>query len=306
MKKNLSIKIISLLFAIGMWFYIIQVQNPEVEKTIKNVPVIFSQNQELQAKDLMLVNDREYTVDIRIRGQRKILSELDAGEITVSADVGRIDATGTHSVYTSVAVPYGNVEVVRQTPSTIHITVDEIVEVKKPVLVETVGLPKSGHTVGTTKTTPEEITLRGAKSIVGGVDHVLATVSVSGQGQDISSVEELELISSSGNVITSPYIKCSAETVDLHCEILKTKTVELLPVFSQEVSSLNYTLDENSLKSIQIAGTVSAIEDLESISTEVIASDMIQKDGKVEVKPILPEGVICMDGEKLTLKLTKQ
>ena len=39
MRKDLSTKIISLLFAIFMWFYIIQVQDPEIEKKIKDVPV---------------------------------------------------------------------------------------------------------------------------------------------------------------------------------------------------------------------------------------------------------------------------
>ena len=38
MRKDISTKIISLLFAIFMWFYIIQVQDPEIEKNIKDVP----------------------------------------------------------------------------------------------------------------------------------------------------------------------------------------------------------------------------------------------------------------------------
>ncbi len=308
MKNNLSAKIISLLFAIGMWFYIIQVQSPEVEKTIKNVPVFFSQRVELESKDLVLINDKEYTVDLKIRGQRKFLTDIDATDISVSADVSKIEQTGTHSINTSVAIPYGNIEVLKQTPSSVTVTVDELVEEKKEIKVVPTGTPKEGYVVGETKASPGTVKIRGAKSIVGAIDHVAASVDVSNRTEDVSSVVRLKMISTSDTEIESPYVTCSEETVDVHCEILKKKTVTLEPVFAPDVNTKAewYVLDDNALKSVEVSGTVSALEDLTKVKTEVITREMIGKDDKVEVKLVLPSGISCLDGDKLTLKLKRE
>ena len=307
MKKDLSTKIISLIFAIGLWFYIIQVQSPDVEKTVKDVPVFFAQQSELEDRNLMLINDKEYTVDLKLSGQRKTLVDLDKTEISVTADVGKIESTGAHSVYTNVALPYGNVEIINQTPSVVTVMVDEIVEVEKEIRVKTVGEPAEGYAVGPIKTTPGKVTVRGAKTIVGGIDHVSATVDVSGKSEDISTVETLELVSTSDTVIESAYVTVSKETVDVHCEILKKKTVSIEPVFAEGLNSETewYTLDDNSVKSIEVAGAASTIDGLDKVRTEEITQSMIGEDDEVEVKLILPTGVESLDGERITLKLKR-
>ncbi len=305
MKKNLSLKIGSLLFAIGMWFYIIQVQSPDVEKTIKDVPVFFTQQADLENRKLMLLNDKEYTVDLKLRGQRKLLIDLEKSDISVSVDVGRIESTGVHSLNASVAVPYGNVEIIRQSPAMITVTVDEIVEEEKETIVKTVGEPLEGYSVGKAKTTPETVTLRGAKSIVGGVEYVSVTVDVSGKSEDISTVEGIELVSTSNTVIDSSYVTVSHETLDVHCEILKKKIVSVVPRFAADVNGEGswYTLDDNSVKTIEVAGAASVLEKLDSVYTQWITKEMIREDGVVEVGLELPVGLESLDGERLTLKL---
>lgn len=306
MKSNWSLKIISLLFAIIMWFYIIEVQSPEVERTIKDVPVMFTYVETLENRDLMLVNDKDYKVDIKVRGQRKYVVDVTSENLSVSADVSKIESTGTYSIFTNVVVPYGNIEVVSQKPSTVTITVDEIVEDKKNVVVRTVGNTAKGYTKGEIKVSPEKVKVRGAKSIVGAVDHLLVTLDISDKNQDISSVEKFQIIGTSDTVIESRYVTCERDSVEVYCEILKTKTVPVKPRFSEEVvSEGKYELDNSSVKSIEVAGTASLIEKLDNIDTKVITLDMINEDGEVEVELVLPTGVESLDGDKLTLKLKK-
>lgn len=307
MKNDISTKIVSLLFAVVIWFYIIQVQSPEVEKTVKDVPVLFTQKAELESRGLMLMNDKEFKVDLKLRGQRKYLVDLNKSNLSVLADVSSIEDTGTHTVYTSVVIPYGSVEVVNQRPSIITVTVDEVIEEEKDIWVHTDGEPMDGYKVGAIKTNPAKIKLRGAKSIVGGIDHVLATVDVSGKNEDISSVEFLELIGSSDTVVNSTYVTMAQSTVDVHCEILKKKTVDIEPKFEEGLSSDDkwYTLDDNSVKSIEIAGTASVIDSLDKIETQIITREMIGESEEVEAALILPNGVESLDGNKITLKLKK-
>ncbi len=307
MKHNLSLKIISLLFAIVLWFYIIQVQAPEIERNIKDVPVLFTQQAELNSRNLMLINDKEYSVDLKIRGQRKFLQDLDNTDVAVSADVGNIYSTGTHTIHTSVAVPYGNVEVLNQSPSLVTVTVDEIVEIEKEILVVTTGEPKSGYVVGKTKTNPETILVKGAKTIVGGVDHARVVIDVAGKDEDISTVQAIEMVSSSGTVIDSTFAELSKDKVEVHCEILKEKSVSLEPVFADGVNTDAewYELEDNSVKSIDVAGMGSALEKLNKIQTEKITKEMLNGKESIEVALVIPEGIVSLDGEKVTLRFKK-
>ena len=305
MRKDISTKILSVLFAIVMWFYIIQVQSPDVERTIKDIPVLFTQTENLENRKLMLLNDKEYTVDLKVRGQRKYIVDLNASNISIVADVGNIQKTGAHTIYTNVVMPYGNLEVVNQRPSTINITVDEVVEAEKEIFVETVGNASNGYAVGEIETTPKKVKIRGAKSLVGGVDHLLATVDVSGRSEDILTVVNLEMIGTTDKVVDSTYVTLEKDKVEVRCEILKKKTVSIEPKFEDSLIKDGYSLDESSLKAVEIAGAVSAIEKIDKVETKLITKEMIKSDATAEVEIVLPSGVELLGGEKITLKIKK-
>ncbi len=306
MKKDLSTKLISLLFAIFMWFYIIQVQSPEIERTIKSVPVQFTKAQ-LEGKNLMLINDKEVTVNVKVRGQRRYIMGINKSDITVMADVSAIESTGTHRVFPSVVMPYGNIEIVEQNPSAINVTVDEIVSEEKEVRIVTSGNPRGGYTVGNIKATPEKVTIKGAKSIISGIAYVAATVDVSGKNEDVSTVEPLYLVGTSDTEINTPYVTIDKESADVHCAILKKKTLNIDVKFADGINTANewYTLDANSVKAVELAGTAAAIDALEKIETKTVYKYMIKESGEVEVELSLPEGVKSLDGNTVTLKLKR-
>lgn len=306
MKKDISTKLISLLFAIFMWFYIIQVQSPDIEKTVKAVPVQFTKG-ELEEQGLMLINDKEVEVSVKVRGQRKYLTGIKKEDITVVADVSKIETTGTHNVYTNVVLPYGNIELVEQKPSYISVTVDEIVEEEKEIVINTVGSPKNGYVVGDIKAEPKKAKVKGPKSIVKGIEKLSADVNVSGKEEDISTIQPLYFVGTSDTVLNTPYVTLETETVDVHCEILKKKTVDISVRFAEGINSSReyYIFDNNSVKSIEVAGTAAAIEELQSVTTKLVTKKMISESGEVEVELSLPAGIKSLDGDKLTLKLKK-
>lgn len=303
MKKDISTKIISLLFAIFLWFYIIQVQSPEIEKTVKDVPVQFTKS-ELEARGLTLLNDKEVEINIKIKGQRKYITGIKREDITVVADVSKINSTGTHNVSTKVVLPYGNLEVVEQKPSHISVTVEEIVEQEKELRFNIIGEPAEGYCVGDIKTTPEKIKVKGPKSIVNSIENLVVDLDVEGTSKDISTVEEIYIMGTSGTALNNPYVTFEDTSADIHCSILKTKNVDIDVRFATGVEG--YVLDDNSLKSIEVAGNAAAIEELAEISTVAITEDKISKDGEVEIELVLPDGVISLDGNNITLRLKKQ
>ncbi len=307
MKKDISTKIISLLFAIFMWFYIIQVQNPEIEKTIRDIPVQFTKS-ELEERGLTLMNDKEAQINVKIKGQRKYLSSIKKEDITVVADVKNIKETGTHQISTNIILPYGNIQLLEQSPQHITVTVDEIVEAKKDVIIRTVGEPKGGYCVSDYKITPEKLKIKGPKSIVTTIDVLAAEVDVDGKSEDVSVADApILFIGASGEPFNTPYVTLEQETADVHCTISKEKKVDIDVRFADGVNNEKeyYVLDNSSVKTIEIMGATDAIEKIEKISTQKITRGMISAAGEVEVALDIPTGVTSKDGTTIKLKLKK-
>ncbi len=302
MRNNLSTKIISLLFAIFLWFYIIQVQNPEVEKSIRDIPVQFTKT-ELEDRGYTLTNDKEVQITVKIKGQRKYISGIKKEDIAAVADVTSIDSIGTHTVNVDVILPYGSIELVEQNPQHITVTVDEIVVAEKEVVINQLGRPKFGYCVSDYRFTPEKVKIKGPKSIVNTIEALSADVDVSGKDEDITvSGVPIQFVGTSGETFNTPYVTLEKSVVDVHCTISKKKTVEIDARFADGV---DYMLDDTSVKSIEIAGASDIIENIDKIPTSKITNGMISKDGEVEVTLQLPDGVTSLDGNKIKLKLKK-
>lgn len=302
MRKDLSTKIISLLFAIFLWFYIIQVQNPEIEKNIKDIPVQFTKSG-LEQRGLTLINDKEVQIDIKVKGQRKYLSNIKKEDITIVADATNISSTGTHKISMNVILPYGNIEILEQNPQYITVTVDEIISVKKDVVVNLIGEPRSGYCVSDYKVSPHQVRVKGPKSIVNTIENLAVEVDVGGKNEDITLADApIQFVGTSGETFNTTYVTLEQDVADVHCTISKEKTVAIDVNLAE---GINYVLDETSVKSIEIAGAADVIENIDKVSTEKITRGMISAKGEVEVKLVLPSGVVSKDGNTVKLKLKK-
>ncbi len=299
-KSDAVLKIFSAVIAICLWFYVVQVESPDMDRTIKNIPVVFSQQSTLEDKNLILLNDNEYTVDVKIHGPRKYAMDVDRKNLTVLADVGNISSTGQHVITTSVVLPYANLEVVNKNPSTLTIDVDHLVTVEKPVEVHADGTPKAPFVVGNLTANPETVSITGPKSIIDGIQTVAATMDVSNKSTDAAALMPLKVFGNNDNEIRSQLLSVSSEEVEVRAEILKSKTVALTPQFTNDASQ--YELDESSIKEIRVAGVQTLVDALSSAQTEPISTNDINENGEVTVELSLPQGIKSLDGDTFTLR----
>lgn len=313
MKKRLNsdsaLKIFSVVIAICLWFYVVQVQSPDIKRRIKGVPVVFTQKNVLEEKDLILLNDNEHTIDIEIRGSRKYVMDVNHENLTVLADVSNIESTGRHIVFTNIVLPYANLEVINKNPSMLTVDVDHLITTEKPVKVITEGNPKSSYVVGDVSANPESVTIRGPQTIIAGIDYVAAVVDVDNKSSDTAGVESLRVFGTNNKEIKSQLLTFSTSEIEVRAELLKTKTVQLEPKFDAASASVidQYILDENSIKEVKVAGIQTLIDNLSAIQTKPISRADLEKDGgDVTVALDLPQGVRSLDGESFTLRFSKK
>ena len=54
LKSDSALKVLSLVIAIALWFYVVQVESPDINRTIKDVPVVFTQKSLLEEREVVL------------------------------------------------------------------------------------------------------------------------------------------------------------------------------------------------------------------------------------------------------------
>ncbi len=307
-RDDMALKIISVLIAIGLWFYVVQVQSPDIERTVKGIPVVFSQKDSLEKKGLSLLNDKEHTIDIKIRGKRKYVMDASAENITVLADVSGISETGSHTLYTNIVLPYANLEITNQSPSALNITVDKLVAVKKDIIVRTTGTPKDGFAAGKITVAPKTVTLKGPKTILDGVSSVVAELDIKDKSSDIETILPIKIYGSNEREIKSAYISTDISETEVRCEILKTKLVDIQPIIDGAglLEHSEYRLDAASLKQVKVAGSEEQIDALVQIRTKRISPNSIKENGEVTVELELPPGIRSLEGDSFTLRLVRQ
>ena len=308
LKSDSALKIFSVVIAVCLWFYVVQVQSPDINRRIKGVPVVFTQKNILEEKNLILLNDNEHTIDIEIRGPRKYVMDVDSENLTVLADVSNIESTGRHIVFTNIVLPYANLEVTNKNPSMLSVDVDHLVTAQKPVEVVTEGTPKNSYMVGDVTAEPEEVTIKGPKTIIDGIKSVAVIVDVDNKTADMAGVEPVRVLGTNDKEIKSQLLSFSTAEIEVRAEILKTKSVKLEPVFTSAFQAMSeeYILDENSIKEVNIGGVQAVVDTLSSVPTKPIDISHLNEDGDVSVSLDLPQGVRSLDGESFTLRFSRK
>lgn len=165
MRKNLWLKIGSLLLAIIVWFSVItKVQSSvtlEVPLRLKNIPSDF---EPVYASE---------NVIITISGPERLIRNLDTSQIEVNLDMTKAKK-GMH-IYTidekAVSLP-AFMRIVDINPHSVTVDLEEKVRKTVPIKVSLSGRPKKGYRVFSVETDPEEAEVVGAASRIQGVSHL--------------------------------------------------------------------------------------------------------------------------------------
>ena len=144
MKNKLLTVLLSLAIAVGLWTYVITVEQPESEETYYDIPVVLQNEGVLAERGLMITSERP-TVTLHLSSTRTNLNQLNESNINVIANAGSIVTPGTIELPYSVSYP-GNIpagSITRQSSKPDMITL----YLKKSQLAEEGIRPSKGLTV---------------------------------------------------------------------------------------------------------------------------------------------------------------
>ena len=162
--NHVWMKVLSLLLAVLLWFYVMDVEDPQRDYTVYDVPVQLIGADQLQEKyNLALASNETPTVDLKLRGTITRLAGVTKDNITVRADITGITEAGDYEVAYDVSYITG-VTIAESSPAEIALTIEDIITVKLPVQVNKVGKLADGLETDKAIVDPIEVEVTGIRS----------------------------------------------------------------------------------------------------------------------------------------------
>lgn len=301
-KSNTFLKIASLIIAIFMWAYVIQVTNPTKTTVIPDVPVQLLNEESLAARGLALSGEANYTVDVKVEAKRAVLAKLAAGDIIANADLFGY-SMGKNYIPVTVTAPDG-VNVLSAEPIKINVVIEELVEVAKPIKVSFIGQFEDGIEAGQITTQPEEILVSGAKSEVSAVSYVRAAVSSSKLMEESSTIQtKAEAVNNDGDVVSN--VRLSSSYIDVTAKLSKLKEVPLSVEITGAVAPIYEVTNMEVPDSIKIKGSPDAIAGITGLTAKPVDISSVSSTSRIPLEIALPEGVEFANGsENMTVGVT--
>ena len=314
--NNWGLKLIAILFALILWFAVINIDDPVVSETFKNVPVQLVNTEVLTeaGKTYEVLENTDIVESITIYGPRTLVEALKEDDIVAKADISEITVANTVAVNVSVDVRNSSkITNIRSSLECVKLNVENSKTKQLVINAATTGKLASGCIVGGIEMDQNRIRVSGPASVITKIATAKVNVDITEASSDVATYSAVRLYDQEGNEIVSDLIVKSAEKVHINVDVLPTKYV---PVKYQLVGTVadGYGVVEDAVScdimTVLIAGET---EELRNVKEIIIASEELditglseEKDFVVMLKNYLPQGIILGDKEydgKATVKV---
>lgn len=292
-KNNIGYKLLALLLAIILWYYVAGQRDPIVERSY-SVPVTV---QSIAADRLLVSSLPE--VRVTAKGMRSIMNGISKDDFRAYVVIPEQDV-GEKTFPVQVEAPSG-VQLVSISPERVTVELDALTEKQVSVRVLVRGETATGFTYKDPAVTPEQVTLKGPSRLLDEITEVQAVVEVDGAQSDISRQVKVQLATNNDQITVTP------DTVQVQLSVVTSgpvKTVALAVVVEGEVAK-GFEVKSQSVdpSNLRVTGPEQIIANLREIRTPPVDLSGAQGTISKEVELALPDGVISLGRTKVKVTI---
>lgn len=291
--KNWELKILALLSAVVLWFFVVGIENnsyrfpEEIEIHAVNVPSAMSVSNDLgKAK-------------IRIRAEQDMIKNLTKSDFDLSVDL-KNGQVGDQEVTLSATSKNDKVTILKVEPSTVHVVLEPIKEKDLKIKTVITGNPAKGYSVKDVQISPQTVKVSGGESLLAKLSSITAEIKL--DGGEISNFKQNVTLKLPENISSLKNVTLSFEQalveVTIQQEIQK-KTVTVKPNLQGKVDLVVISKKlVVSPETVVIQGKEDVLGGIETIDTEPVSLDLLKfAETPTKVKLIIPKGVSLPDSQ---------
>lgn len=286
---NFLKKVIALVAAFVMWFFVMIEQDPEIEDsytvplTMSNAPYEF----------IALCDVKNVTLDTR--APRSNFVKYDANAFRVYANLEGL-GEGEHQITPRVIMPQG-FELVETKPDLVKVKLDPLIERQMPIELRMTGNVSQDAVVTEIQKSMDTVTVVGPKSFVEQAAKVYGNVNLNNNAASFELQIPMNAVDAKDNVIARVRVVPSVITVSVDIESgVKKRIVPIVPELSV---ADGWELTKVSVEPAQmeIVGAESAVNPIVTLRTEPFTVQTGQRFFKGTLRLLVPEGVSVRNEE---------
>lgn len=296
-RSKLGALLLSFVIALGLWMYVRTYVNTDYEQTFYNIPVALEGKTRLSERQLMLLSEEEYVVDLKVHGSRQDVSKINSGNIQVVADLSDINEPGEHNLTYSIIypgdVPTGAVSAERD-PDRVTLIVARRKTKEIPVQVNLEGDVPANYIKDNAAVELDYsvVEISGPESVVDQIDHAAITIDCEGRTETIYESCRYVLQDKKNTPVDAAWITTNVSEVKVY---LPVSMVKKIPLKVTLVDGGGATEDTTTVqiepKEISVSGSEAALNALTELNLGTIDLAQITEDTEMEFEINLPEGV---------------
>ena len=303
--KNWVLKLVSLFFALFLWYFVVGEDKVDMNVTIPveivNLP-----------RDLVISNQFKKQLEVTISGQRSLIRGMTSQHISRTIDLSKA-SPGTVVIQNhldSISLPRG-LSILRVQPPTITLLLDRLIQKELPIKPILVGKVHNSYKLQTVTADPPTLVISGPQSILG-AEQDLRTSPIDINGLNGSAVKQvpLALKPAIADLIGEPVVAVRINIVELNQEMefadiqveiksdAETQTGQIYQLLPPTVS----ITAEIPLKMAQATKDIRGLFHAE-ISPETLQAGSFELKVLVETPPKVK--IIAIKPETVTLKISQ-
>ena len=228
-KNSLFLKILSVLIAIGVWLYIVNVADPQKSEEYQNVPVSFVFEGTVPYNNMLmpLVTSRSFSVDIRVSGSRTSLMNFSKDKIRASFNFNAVAAEGIYEIPISVSL--GDDRLTYEIIGSDTITIEFVKKSSATFNIDfqRIGNYKSGYSVVEQTVSPETVTVEGPKSVVDTISFAEVMIDVTDSAKNIVEASDISLLTADRAYVDRTFLTLSTSQATVSVALQYKKSVKV-------------------------------------------------------------------------------
>lgn len=299
-KNNITIKVFALLIAILLWNIVMNKENPELPREIRNIPVTYSNTSNLDRLGLVIMEPKEITANVKVKGRINDMSDFSAKNIVVKIDLsGYSEGQVRVPVTVSLINQKSSIAVTDWEPKEVLFTFDKVITKDIPIDIQVEGQLAENYLLGDVTSKSQFISIRGPRTWVNEVNRVVSSVDINGITEDAVRTRPVQILDGQGNEVLG--VDKIPSVIDINVSVLKTNAIPIELITENELPE-NFTITNIEISprtvSIKSKGNISKIE---KINTKPIDINSLLEQTSMEVELDLPEGVELLNPREKTI-----
>ena len=302
-QRRLLWAVLSVVLTTLLWLYVMVIENPDSTQTIRNVPVSYTGEEILAAKNLEIIENITGTVEFTFNGRLTDLNKLDNKNVRAMVDVSGISQPG---IVTRVYEPDfpdnlkgTSLSAIASNPRYVQLLVDSIItKVIEVRLVPNIE-PAEGYITGQYALEHREVRIVGPSTILDLIEYAEITLNRNDVSLPIDTLQPFKYKDFEGNEIPGDNIDSEYQEIRVYVPILKLKEVRLDVRFLDgggitSEDNIYYEIDP---PSIVLSGEASVMDGVNTITLQTIDLSKLENSGSIEFPIPLPNDCTNLSGE---------